>query len=247
MKATAIEFRIRIVLITAILLLGFWAPWVCFFQVGSLATAWLWLGFELGELGLQSTVAIRLVTASLVVAAGLAAWLRVWGTAYLGTKTVNRFAMVSGGQVVAGGPYRYIRNPLYLGTWMMAAAISGLMPVSGAAVTLVLLAIFLFRLILGEESFLRAKLGTPYEAYRRMVPRLIPLPGRRVVPGELRPDWGRALLGEVMPLGVFASFAVLSWQYNALLLEKAVLVSFGLSLLVRAALPSTAAARDEMH
>lgn len=247
MKATAFEFRIRVVLIVAILMLGFWAPWVRFFQVGSPTTAWLWLGFELGELGIQSTTAIRLVTLALIAAAGLAAWIRVWGTAYLGPETVNRFSMVSGQRVLADGPYRYVRNPLYLGTWLMALAMAGLMPVSGAAAALVLLAFFLLRLILGEEMFLQAKLGTPYELYRKTVPRLIPLPGRRAVSGVLRPNWGRALLGEVMPLGVFLSFAVLSWQYNALLLEKAVMVSFGLSLVVRAALPSPGPGNKEVH
>jgi hypothetical protein len=37
-----------------------------------------------------------------------------------------------------------------------------------------------------------------------------------------------------MPLGLLVSYAALSWQYNAGLLTRAVLVSFGLSLVVRA-------------
>ncbi len=235
-KATAFEFRFRQIFIAGILVLGFWSPWVHFLHVGTLTTAWLWLGFEAGEMGMTATAAIRAVTAGLVVSAGLAAFLRVWGTAYLGPETVNKQAMVSDGRGIADGPFRYMRNPLYLGTWLMAVAIAGLMPVSGAGVTLVLLAMFLFRLILGEENFLRAKEGAAYKVYVRAVPRLLPLPGRRVVAQGRPAAWGRALLGEVMPLGVFASFAVLSWQYNAMLLVKAVVISFGVSLVVRAAL-----------
>jgi protein-S-isoprenylcysteine O-methyltransferase Ste14 len=180
---------------------------------------------------------IRLATVGLIVAAGLAAAIRVWGTAYLGAATVNKHAMVSGLEVLADGPYRFVRNPLYWGTWLMSVAIAGLMPVSGAVVALVLLAFFLLRLILGEEAFLRAELGAPYEAYRRIVPRLFPLPGRYAAAQGRASHWGRAIVSEVLPLGVFVSFAALSWQFNAMLLAKAVLISFGVSLVVRAGLP----------
>jgi len=37
-----------------------------------------------------------------------------------------------------------------------------------------------------------------------------------------------------MPLGTLVSFAALSWQYNAALLTRAILISFGLSLVMRA-------------
>ena len=42
------------------------------------------------------------------------------------------------------------------------------------------------------------------------------------------------MLGELMPVGVLVSFAALSWQYDSELLIRAVLISFGLSLVVRA-------------
>jgi hypothetical protein len=135
---------------------------------------------------------------------------------------------------MADGPYRYVRNPLYIGTWLMVAAISVLMPPTGAFVTMVLLTVFLLRLILGEEAFLSAQLGEPYAAYRKAVPRLIPTLRPRIAASEQQTNWGRALLGEVMPLGVLVSFATLSWQYNAEMLIRAVLISFGLSLVVRA-------------
>jgi hypothetical protein len=37
--------------------------------------------------------------------------------------------------------------------------------------------------------------------------------------------------------GVFVSFAALGWRYNSLLIMQGVLVSLGLSLVVRAILP----------
>jgi hypothetical protein len=138
------------------------------------------------------------------------------------------------GAVVADGPYRHVRNPLYIGSWLMLAVIAVLMPPTGALVTIVLLTIFLFRLILGEEAFLAAQLGEPYLAYKKAVPRLLPSLRPRVAAGGAQANWGRAVLGEVMPLGVLVSFAALSWQYNSSLLTRAVLISFGVSLVVRA-------------
>ena len=102
---------------------------------------------------------IVIVFGALVALAG--AVLRVWGTAYLGYSTVHHGDMQAGA-VMADGPYRYMRNPLYLGGWFMMLAISLLMPPSGALFSMVLLTIFFLRLILGEEAFLTTQLGQPY-------------------------------------------------------------------------------------
>jgi protein-S-isoprenylcysteine O-methyltransferase Ste14 len=235
MKASALEFRFRVWIMVAVIFLGFSAPWIELLHLGTRTTAWLWLGFELARLGMSSATGIQAVTALTILVAALAAAVRIWGTAYLGTGTVNN-AEMKAGQVMADGPYRYVRNPLYLGSFLMVAAISVLMPASGAAFTMVLLSIFLLRLILGEEAFLAPKLGEPYAAYRKAVPRLIPSVWPRVAAGGHTPNWRRAILGEITPLGVLVSFAALSWQYNAHLLSRAVLISFGVSLVVRALL-----------
>jgi len=235
MKASAFEFRFRVWIMVAVIFLGFTAPWIELLHLGTRTTAWLWLGFEFAGLGTSSTTGIQVVTALTIVAAALAAAIRIWGTAYLGTGTVNN-AEMKAGQVMADGPYRYVRNPLYLGSFLMVAAISVLMPASGAAVTLVLMTIFLLRLILGEEAFLAPKLGEPYAAYLKAVPRLIPSLRPHVAASGQAPNWGRAILGEITPIGVLISFAALSWQYNANLLSRAVLISFGVSLVVRALL-----------
>ena len=114
---------------------------------------------------------IVIVFGALVALAG--AVLRVWGTAYLGYTTVHHGDMQAGA-VMADGPYRFMRNPLYMGGWFMMLAISLLMPPSGALFSTVLLTIFFLRLILGEEGFLTTQLGQPYAEYLRSVPRLVP-------------------------------------------------------------------------
>jgi protein-S-isoprenylcysteine O-methyltransferase Ste14 len=241
MKASALEFRLRVLVMLVVIVLGFTAPWIELLHWGSRTSAWLWLGSELGKLGISRSAGIWVVTAVLIAMAALAAILRVWGVAYLGTEAVNSSEMHAGGelytgQVLADGPYRFVRNPLYLGSFLMVLAITLLMPSSGAAFTIVLLTFFMFRLILGEEAFLAVELGAPYAAYRRAVPRLIPSLWPRVAAGSQVPRWGRALLGEITPLGVLLSFAALSWRFNAELLSVAVLISFGVSWVVRVVL-----------
>jgi protein-S-isoprenylcysteine O-methyltransferase Ste14 len=139
--------------------------------------------------------------------------------------------------VLAAGPYRYVRNPLYLGSWFMFAAMAFIMPPTGALFMMVLLTVFLYRLILGEEAFLTAKLGEPYRAYLNAVPRLFPRLRTTLPPGVAKPSWLRSLLSELNPIGVFITIAVFSWSYNHWLMVQAILVSFGLSLVVRALMP----------
>ena len=174
MKASAIEFRFRMIIQIVIVILGFWAPWLGTFDPGRRIATLEWLALEISRLGLVSfTVATPIVIVLGALAAAIGAVLRVWGAAYLGYNVVHHGRM-QGGTMMAAGPYRYVRNPLYLGGWFMMIAISLLMPPSGALFTMVLFTIHFLRLILGEEAFLAAKLGEPYKEYLRLVPRFVP-------------------------------------------------------------------------
>ena len=108
------------------------------------------------------------------------------------------------GAVMADGPYRYVRNPLYLGVWFMVAAMAFLMPPTGALFAMTLLTVFLLRLILGEEAFLSAQLGEPYQAYLRAVPRLIPRLRTTCAACSAASLTGSALCWpKITPIGVF--------------------------------------------
>jgi len=236
MKASAIEFRMRMVIQIVIVLLGFWAPWLGTLDMGRRVSTLEWLALGISRLGIVSfTVATPIVIVLGALAAAIGAILRVWGAAYLGYGIVHHGQM-QGGAVMAAGPYRYMRNPLYLGGWFTMAAISLLMPPSGALFTMVLMTIHFLRLILGEEAFLAAQLGEPYAEYRRQVPRLVP----RLVPhlpAAAQPHWLAAGLAEITAIGIFVTLAFLSWTYNNLLMIKAILIFFGISLIVRAFTP----------
>jgi protein-S-isoprenylcysteine O-methyltransferase Ste14 len=248
MRASAIEFPLRMAINAAIIVLGFWAPWIngrgsstVFAQRIPLLE---WLALELGRTGLvRFTVAAPLVIAAGAAIAAVGAILRVWGTAFLGTGTVTSMDMKAG-RVVADGPYRYLRNPLYLGLWCMVAAMAFLMPATGAVLTVGLITVFLLRLIFAEEAFLRAQIGEPYKAYLRAVPRIFPRLRTNLERGGSRPQWLRAALAEIMPIGVFVALAFLSWNYDNRLMTRAILISFGLSLVVRALMPARTDQRE---
>ena len=243
MRASAIEFRLRMAINTAIIVLGFWAPWIGPGGPSALLSQRIslleWLAVELSRTALITfTAAVPAMIVVSAVFAGAAVALRLWGTAYLGASTVNSLPMQAGA-VVADGPYRYVRNPLYLGLWCMTAGMAFIMPVTGALVCMVLISVFLFRLILAEEAFLSQQIGEPYLLYLRAVPRLIPRLRTALESGGSKPQWFRAVLAELTPIGVFVSLAFLSWSYDRELMGRVILISFGVSLVVRALLPQS--------
>ena len=264
MRAGAIEFRFRMLINTAIILLGFWAPWDHVWSGAwgpSVAYATHialleWLALQLSRTGWCSfAAAAPIVIVAGTLAAALGAALRVWGSAWLGAATVQspqmRAGTVETGAVMADGPYRFVRNPLYLGFWWMTAALSLFMPPSGALVAMVLVTLFQLRLILGEEAFLAVKLGEPYLAYRRAVPRLFPRLRTSLPPAGQKPQWLRSMLTELTPIGVFvalavfAALAIVSESYNNRLVIRVILIAFGASLMARALLPG--AAKEALH
>lgn len=233
MRATNFEFRFRMWIMILLIFAGFWAPWSAALGLEHKTNSLGWLAFELAHLtGLSFAVAAPVLVAFGVLTSGLGAWLRVWGAAYLGYATVHDKDL-QGGSMMADGPYRRLRNPLYLGGWFMAIAFCLLMPVAGAPVTLLLLIVFFLRLILAEEAFLRDKMGQPYLNYLQAVPRLVPRPGRALPRAHHKPNWPVAMATELNPIGIFLTFAVLGWSYDIGLMFKAILISFGAAMVVR--------------
>jgi protein-S-isoprenylcysteine O-methyltransferase Ste14 len=121
-------------------------------------TAGLYL-FELVRRAPQPTaVAWSLV----LVLPGL--WLRGYAAGYV---KKNR-------ELTMTGPYAHTRNPLYLGSMLMAAGFAlALMSWPVALLLAVGFAVIYIPVIASEERFLRAAFPG-FEGYRRRVPRLIP-------------------------------------------------------------------------
>jgi protein-S-isoprenylcysteine O-methyltransferase Ste14 len=237
LKATAVEFRLRFLICIAIYVLGFTAPWNHLLHLDAGRTAWLslaawpahnqWLTFS------AATVALLAVA---ILCALAAAFLRTWASACLGSAVVKAPTM-QGDTIVAAGPFRYLRNPLYLGTLIHTFALALLMPPTGAIFCILAIGLFQLRLIAAEEAFLTAKLGDPYRAYCARVPRLFPALTPQVPASTTPATWPAAFLAEIYMWGVVASFAILGWRYNAFLITQGIIVSLGLSLIARAFIP----------
>lgn len=93
--------------------------------------------------------------------------LRFWSTLYIGGR--------KGCEVVSDGPYSMTRNPLYLGSLMLACS-AGLFlgSVVFTLATLLMASFYVNFTIPTEERSLSARLGAPYYDYCQRVPRFWP-------------------------------------------------------------------------
>ncbi len=126
---------------------------------------------------------------ALIVA--LAAAIRTWATAYLRADIVHDMALHSD-CVVADGPYRYVRNPLYLGCILMVVGIGVLSRFPNWILLIAVSTLFYLRLILREEDALTRSQPDSYLAFQRAVPRLIPSLYPRLPSSGSKPKWLQA-------------------------------------------------------
>lgn len=242
MKASAFEFRFRYLIHTVIYTLGFTTPWNHWLHLDAMPT-WRVLTAGCVRTGMVGFgVATVLVLVVGILFATAAAGLRTWAAAYLGSGIVQDSSM-HGDHMVAAGPYRHMRNPLYVGTFLHTLALALLMQPSGAIFCIVTIGLLQARLIGGEEVFLAAKLGEPYREYCGVVPRLVPSLRPKVAESLVQPRWGLGFLGEIYMWGVVASFlvfvvAVAAYgRYDTFLIIQGVVISLGVSLVARAFVP----------
>jgi len=106
----------------------------------------------------------------------------LWG--YLQYRLVGRYRLPRAGgsagmevppeRIITTGPYRYTRNPMYLGHLIFLAGLAILFWSWFAVILLVLRALWFHRRVLRDEARLEKKFGEPYAAYRRRAKRWIP-------------------------------------------------------------------------
>lgn len=194
MRATKWEFEQRFWVIMAIYFVGFFLSaidhlpfiaWVRHLIAPSIAR---------GTPEAETFARIVMIAGALLIF--VAAAIRTWGAAYLRTEVVHDTSQHSE-TLVADGPFRYTRNPLYLAGLPMAAGLGVLASRSGFVFLVLAHWIFFYRLIFREEEALRQSQGESYLAYCRSVPRFWPSLTPRVPSGNLEPQWGQAFVGEI--------------------------------------------------
>ena len=194
MRATKFEFEHRFWVIMAIYFFGFGLTAIDHLPF----IAWIrhLIAPSIGRGTPQAETFARITIAIGALLVFMAAAIRTWGAAYLKSDVVHDTAQHSEA-LVADGPFRYSRNPLYLAGLPMAAGIGVLASRSGFFFLVLAHWIFFYRLIFREEEALRQSQGESYSAYCRSVPRFWPSLTPRVPSGNLEPQWGQAFSGEV--------------------------------------------------
>jgi protein-S-isoprenylcysteine O-methyltransferase Ste14 len=245
MQATRLEYRFRFWIHLVIYALGFglvpllnrYTPGIVDALQMATRSTWLIAASILSRqhlLAFSTAVVVLLIVA--LIFTGLGAWFRTWGSAYVGASVMMSHEM-HGERMLADGPYRRTRNPLYLGTLLHTIGLALLMPPVGAGLAIALIWIFQFRLALAEEPFLAAKFGQPYLDYKAAVPRFLPAPSPQVASAGAQPRWPQALVGALYFIGVFVTLAVFGWNFNADPILRGILISLGVSIVARAFLP----------
>ena len=107
--------------------------------------------------------------------------LRAWGSGCAGRHT--RSAEIEAPQLVTGGPFAHMRNPIYGGTILIGLGMAALIGDPKAYALAAAALIFLYvGIVPAEEAFLDRQFGGAYARYRaevpRFLPRLGPWPGR---------------------------------------------------------------------
>jgi protein-S-isoprenylcysteine O-methyltransferase Ste14 len=193
MRATDFEFKARFWLIGLIIWLGF--------SLYPLDHVNFGVGFlhlvapAIDTDGDRGNFWLRIIFGAGALLVFLSALLRTWATAYLRIEVVHDAGLHSEA-LLADGPYRYVRNPLYLANIPMAAGIGFMASRLGWFVMALGMLVFMYRLILREEGGLLQTQGDSYRAYLKAVPRLWPSITPRVSAGNGQARWGQALAGE---------------------------------------------------
>ena len=130
------------------------------------------LGFPLLEAPIPVLAGLAVFAVALA-AASVA--LTLWSVRTLGRQWALAARLVEGHELVTGGPYRYVRNPIYAGMLGMLLA-TGLAESSARGLvlgTIVFLAGTIVR-IRAEERLLRTAFGETWQAWAGRTPALLP-------------------------------------------------------------------------
>jgi len=233
MRATDFEFRHR-----------FWFIFLLFWAAFSM----YWLdhrgaGVTLVRLlsGTVTELAVHAVFGFAALLIGIAALVRTWAAAYLQSERVHDANLRTEG-VVADGPYRHVRNPLYLGNLLLALGMGLIASRLGFVILVAGHLIFLLRLIGREESELLATQGERYRTYFDAVPRLLPSLRPRVPASCLQPRWPQAFLGEIFFWLLFAGTSWFAVTLSSRTIPIVAIVGMGLYFVMLAVLKRRRAA-----
>jgi len=159
------------------------------------------------RLAMNADLSARLLFSLAALLLVFGALIRTWASAYLHAAVVYA-AEVKTEALVADGPYRHVRNPLYFGNVLLALGMGALMSRVGFFLVVIAMTVFGYRLIFREEADLENSQGERYRRYRQAVPRLWPSLSPRTPSAGRNPDWAGGFQAEFWCWGFALSVAV---------------------------------------
>jgi protein-S-isoprenylcysteine O-methyltransferase Ste14 len=221
LRATEFEFRFRFLVIVAVFFVGFWCYHLDHVNVSTMLAGWF-MGHAFNSKVASDRHVVRAILAFGAVLTILAALVRTWAAAYIQSEVVHDTKLHREG-LVADGPYRYVRNPLYLGGVLFAVGFALATSRLGFVVIVGGLTFFYYRLIAREESLLSETQGESYQKFLKTVPRMMPSLSPRVAGAGMVPQWGQAVVGETF----MWLFAVASICFAATFNQRLFLIVIG--------------------
>lgn len=129
--------------------------------------------------------------------------LRIWAGGCAGMHTGD--SRIQAPRLATGGPYSYVRNPIYLGTILLGLGMVGVIgDMRLLPLCLATFAVLYLMIVPAEERFLRDCFGLEYETYAGFVPRMIPRLTRWKDGRAVKFNWG-VLAGEIRITAVLLS------------------------------------------
>ena len=216
MRATDFEFRHRFWFICLVYFVGFGSYNLDHVNSSVAVAQWLFRASDPGLKSLAARHALQAWFAGGATLVAAAAWIRTWGGAYLRTEVVHD-AVVRTERLVADGPYRYVRNPLYVGNLLLATGMATLASRIGGVVLILGNLLIVLRLIGREEAAWAQSQGETYRAFLAAVPRLWPSLRPRLPTSGLQPKWTQAFLGEAWMWCFALNGFLFAWRVNSTL------------------------------
>lgn len=220
MKATEFEFRYRALLIALTFCVGFWL-----YAVDHVALIHVLVHSNMRPGPLPPTMATKLIVgvAALLVAFG--ALIRTWGTAYLKSSVVFD-ARLHSDALVADGPYRHVRHPLYFASIVATLGFALLASRVGFAFMAIVMTLLYVRLAGREEVELEREQGERFREFCRRVPKLWPSIRPRVPASGAKPQWAQAFRGEMFMWGFALAIALFAVTLNYVVLWSVLTAAF---------------------
>lgn len=184
-------YRARGYVLAIVYFFGFYVCWPIWWLIAhNSLPAFVIAGSPWGTTGIYTALAVAVLFTLLCFL------LRAWGSAYLSSGVVwNPNARTD--TLLVDGPFRYTRNPLYLGNLFMAIGLGAIATPLGFVAIVVLHIPFIRALVRWEEIGMEERYGEAFERYRAQVPALFPRLRPAPEQGTSTPSFAQGLRAEI--------------------------------------------------